>query len=42
MNGSTDYFELHGSQTSAGSNNTNVAAGFESTLSWDYIGPTSY
>lgn len=42
MNGTTDYFELFGQQNSAGANNTNVSAGFESTLSWDYIGPTSY
>lgn len=42
MNGSTDYFELYGSQNSSGAQNTNVSAGFESSLQWNYIGPTSY
>lgn len=32
INGTTDYFELYGTQTSGGSNNTNAAANFQSVL----------
>lgn len=41
-NGSTDYFELTGNQTSSGSQNTSVVSNFESSLSWTYLRPLTY
>lgn len=41
-NGTTDYFESYVTQTSGASQTTGVAAGFETTLDWAYIGPLTY
>lgn len=41
-NGTTDYFEAAAGQSSSGTQNTSVSAGFASSLSWEYVSPLTY